>query len=112
MLNNCLCGYINWSHDFISWYKGRIKTLYILQLYDWITVNKLGVKGLLKDADTDGKGSLSTDMFMSTLSTISIPLEEESRAKLLAIYDKKGEGEISYSDLLSEHKYIHAVSTV
>ena len=73
-------------------------------------MNKLAVKDLLKSQDTKHSGSLPVDKFFGCLLDLGAPLEEEDKSKLLAIYDKKGEGSLSYADLLEEHKYIHAVS--
>ena len=60
--------------------------------------------------DVERKGALETDELFSSLSDLGVPLEEEGRTRLLAVYDKKGSGKISYEDLLADHKYIHAVS--
>lgn len=68
------------------------------------------MKDLLKSYDSEGTGSLETEDFFSCLSGMGKLLEEECKAKLLAIYDKKGEGKMNYGDLLADHKYIHAVS--
>lgn len=73
-------------------------------------MNKLAVKDLLKGFDSENNGSLETEDFFTSMSSMGMPLTEEGKAKLLTVYDKKGEGKISYSDLLSDHKYIHAVS--
>ena len=80
------------------------------QLYDWLIVNKLAVKQLLKSFDYERTGVLETEEFFSSLTTMGIPLDEEGRTKLLSIYDKKKEGKVNYEDLLADHKYIHAVS--
>ena len=81
-----------------------------MQLYDWLTMNKLAVKDLLRGFDSENKGSLETEDFFTSMASMAMPLTEEGKAKLLTVYDKKGEGKISYNDLLSDHKYIHAVS--
>ncbi len=75
-------------------------------------MNKLAVKELLKSKDEESSGSLPVEAFFECLADLGAPLEEEHKTKLLAIYDKKGEGSLSYRDLLDEHKYIHAVSTI
>ena len=62
--------------------------------------------------DTDKTGSLPVDTFMNCLSDLHAPLADEGRTKLLVIYDKRGEGTVSYDDLLNDHKYIHTVSSV
>lgn len=41
---------------------------------------------------------------------IDAPLNEEQWENFLKIYDKKGEGSINWDDILSDHKYVHAVS--
>ena len=67
----------------------------------------------MKLVDTEGKGTLETEEFFSSMADIGIPLSalsEDGKTKLLAIYDKKGEGRFPYQDFLDEHKYIHAVS--
>lgn len=73
-------------------------------------MSKMAVKDLLKSFDSEDKGSLETDDFFTSMSGMGMPLTEDGKAKLLTVYDKKGEGKISYSDLLSNHKYTHAVS--
>ena len=65
---------------------------------------------LLREQDPDSKGTISTDALTSTLQSIAVPLESDEFSKLLALYDKKGEGVMNYDDFLSEQKYIHAVS--
>ena len=65
---------------------------------------------LLREQDPDSKGTISTDALTSTLQSIAVPLESDEFSKLLALYDKKGEGVMNYNDFLSEQKYIHAVS--
>ena len=81
-----------------------------LQFYDWLIVNKIAVKDHLKSQDSECSGSMAVEKFFGCLLDLGAPLEEEHKTKLLAIYDKKGEGSLSYQDLLAEHKYIHAVS--
>lgn len=73
-------------------------------------VNKISVKEMLRGHDTERTGSLPVVTFMACLSELHIPLSQDSKTKLLAIYDKKGEGVINYDELLSVHKYIHTVS--
>lgn len=41
---------------------------------------------------------------------MDVPLSEEQWENFLRIYDKKGEGSINWDDILSDHKYVHAVS--
>lgn len=41
---------------------------------------------------------------------MGMSLQSDERSKLIKIYDKKGEGFVNWDDLVSEHKYIHAVS--
>lgn len=65
---------------------------------------------LLREQDPTLSGSITTDVFTTTLESIGVPLSSEEMAKLLAVYDKKGEGKLNYDDLLTEQKYIHAVS--
>ena len=67
---------------------------------------------LLREQDPGVSGSISTEMFISILESIGVPLSSEEMTKLLTIYDKKGEGKLNYDDLLTEQKYIHAVSNV
>lgn len=73
-------------------------------------MNRHSVLDLLREQDPDNKGTLPTDTFTSTLQSIAVPLESDEFSKLLALYDKKGEGVMNYDDFLTEQKYIHAVS--
>ena len=73
-------------------------------------MNKRDIMDLLRAQDPNGTGMIPTDTFTSTLQSIKAPLEHDELSKLLAIYDKKGEGVMNYDDLISEQKYIHAVS--
>lgn len=92
-------------------YPGPVLPLRLLsQLYDWLIVNKVAVKEMLCSYDPDKTGTIETEDFFSSLSGMGMPLTEEGRTKLLAVYDKKGEGKMNYNDLLADHKYIHAVS--
>ena len=99
----------DWPYRKGRWITFNFFFLLSKQLYDWLTVNKFLVKELLKSHDDKSNGSLGTDDFVSCLYGIGAPLDETSKTKLLAVYDKKGEGKINYIDLLSDHKYIHAV---
>lgn len=83
-----------------------------MQLYDWLIVNRLAVKDLLRSYDPDNTGVMDTEDFFSSLSGMGVPMTEEGKTKLLAVYDKKGEGKLNYQDILADHKYIHAVSYV
>ena len=73
-------------------------------------MNKLAVKEMCLSYDPDVTGTMETEDFFSGLSGMGLPLEDEAKTKLLAVYDKKGEGKMNYTDLQADHKYIHAVS--
>ena len=75
-------------------------------------MNKRDIMDLLRAQDPKGTGMIPTDAFTSTLQSIKAPLEHDELSKLLAIYDKKGEGVMNYDDFISEQKYIHAVSSL
>jgi len=83
--------------------------IFFKQLYDWLVVNKLAVRDLLKSYDAESTGMVETEDFFSCLSGMGKSLDVEHKTKLLATYDKKKEGKINFGDLLSDHKYIHAV---
>lgn len=73
-------------------------------------MNKQVVVELLKEKDNEKASVLPKEVFFSVLEEIGAPLESETRAKLQTIYDKKGEGKINYDDLITEQKFVHAVS--
>lgn len=73
-------------------------------------MNRKAVTDLLREQDPTLSGTITTEAFTTTLQTIGVPLSSEDMPKLLHIYDKKGEGKLNYDDLLTEQKYIHAVS--
>jgi len=70
------------------------------------------VLDVLKEQDVDKKSVLSTEQFTGALQGIGVPLGPEEFQKLIKVYDKKGEGKLNYDDLLTEQKFIHAVSSV
>lgn len=58
----------------------------------------------------ENKGTvIPTEVFASALESMDAPLTGEDMSTLAHIYDKKGEGKFDWDDLISEHKYIHAV---
>ena len=73
-------------------------------------MNKKVVLDLLKEQSTEKSDAIATEQFFSVLEGIGAPLESDNKVKLLAIYDKKGEGKINYGDFLTEQKFVHAVS--
>ena len=73
-------------------------------------MNKQVVIELLKEQCPDKTDVITTDQFFSVLEGISVPLDSDSKVKLLAIYDKKGEGKLNYDDFITEQKFVHAVS--
>ena len=73
-------------------------------------MNKRVVLDLLKEQNPDKSDVIANELFFSVLEGIGAPLESDAKAKLLTIYDKKGEGKINYDDLFSEQKFVHAVS--
>ena len=89
---------INWTPIF-----------FISQLHDWVQVNKKAVHDLLKEQDTAKTDIVTTEQFFSTLEGVGVPLDSDNKGKLLAIYDKKGEGKLNYSDFIAEQKFVHAV---
>ncbi len=78
-------------------------------MFDWLQCNKQLVYYSLKDTTTGDDGVIQCDVFKDILTQCNIPLTEEEWEKLLKIYDKKGEGRMSWDDLLTDHKYVHAV---
>ena len=64
----------------------------------------------MKTHEDNKNGVLPVDGFISALEGLGVPLTEEEWPKLMKIYDKKGEGSINWDDLMSDHKYVHAVS--
>ena len=75
-------------------------------------MNKKVLVDLLKEQDEAKSEMITTEQFFSTLEGIAAPLDSDIKVKLLAIYDKKGEGKINYADFLTEQKFVHAVSLV
>ena len=75
-------------------------------------MNKKVLVDLLKEQDEAKSEVITTEQFFSTLEGIAAPLDSDIKVKLLAIYDKKGEGKINYADFLTEQKFVHAVSLV
>ena len=82
------------------------------QLHDWVQVNKKALVDVLKEQDEAKSEVITTEQFFSTLEGIAAPLDSDIKVKLLAIYDKKGEGKINYTDFLTEQKFVHAVRLV
>ena len=50
------------------------------------------------------------DVFTTYLDSLGVPLDEDQWMKFIKIYDKKREGFINWYDIISDHKYVHAVS--
>ena len=73
-------------------------------------MNKRVVVELLKEKSPDKSDVITTDEFFSVLEGINAPLDSDSKVKLLAIYDKKGEGKINHDEFITEQKFVHAVS--
>ena len=73
-------------------------------------MNKRVVVELLKEQNQEQPDVITTDQFFSVLEGIGAPLDSDSKVKLLAIYDKKGDGKINYDDFITEQKFVHAVS--
>ena len=73
-------------------------------------MNKQVLVDLLKEEDTEKSTVITTEQFFSTLEGIAAPVDSDNKVKLLAIYDKKGEGKINYNDFIAEQKFVHAVS--
>ena len=65
---------------------------------------------MLKEGSVNDDGVIQSDVFKELMTQMGAPLSEEEEEKLLKIYDKKGEGSINWDDLLTDHKYVHAVS--
>ena len=55
---------------------------------------------------------MPTDELFGALDSMGMGLQSDDQSKLLKLYDKKGEGFINWDDLITDHKYIHAVSVV
>ena len=72
-------------------------------------MNKKALVDLLKEQDEAKSEVITTEQFFSALEGIAAPLDSDIKVKLLAIYDKKGEGKINYTDFLTEQKFVHAV---
>ena len=65
----------------------------------------------LKNCVDNKSGVLPVETFKTLVGEgMEAPIGEEDWPKLLKIYDKKNEGVLNWEDLLSDHKYIHAVS--
>lgn len=54
-------------------------------------------------------GTISVEVFQTILKDMSVPLSGDQWTKLLKVYDKKNEGSLNWEDLLTDHKYVHAV---
>lgn len=72
-------------------------------------MNKKVLLDLLKEQNTEKSEVITTEQFFSTLEGIAAPVDSDNKVKLLAIYDKKGEGKINYTDFITEQKFVHAV---
>ena len=72
-------------------------------------MNKKILLDLLKEQNTEKSEVITTEQFFSTLEGIAAPVDSDKKVKLLAIYDKKGEGKINYTDFITEQKFVHAV---
>lgn len=72
-------------------------------------MNKKVLLDLLKEQNTEKSEVITTEQFFSTLEGIAAPVDSDNKVKLLAIYDKKGEGKINYNDFITEQKFVHAV---
>ena len=80
-----------------------------LQLFDWLQTNKHTVFTILKENPSNKEGVLPTEVFQTLLRELGVFLSDEEWVKLLKIYDKKGGGSLNWEDLLTDHKYVHAV---
>ena len=65
---------------------------------------------LLKSHEDNKDSVMPTESFTRALTAIGVPLNAEDWARLLKVYDKKGEGSINWDDLLTDHKYVNTVS--
>lgn len=65
---------------------------------------------LLSSHEDNKDGVMPTESFTATLTNIGVPLTETEWPQLLKTYDKKGEGSLNWDDLLTDHKYVNAVS--
>lgn len=72
-------------------------------------MNKRAVVELLKEKNPEKSDVVTTELFFSILEEIGAPLDSDSKSRLLAIYDKKGEGKINYDDFITDQKFVHAV---
>ena len=72
-------------------------------------MNKRAVLELLKEKSTEKSDVVTTELFFSVLEEIGAPLDSDCKSRLLAIYDKKGEGKINYDDFITDQKFVHAV---
>lgn len=74
-------------------------------------VNKTLVWESLKNCIDNRNGVLPVETFKTLLAEgMDAPITEDDWPKLLKIYDKKNEGVLNWEDLITDHKYIHAVS--
>ena len=80
-----------------------------MQLYDWLQCNRYSVYTTLRDDGSNKEGILPTSVFKDLMNGMRVPLSGDEWDKLLKTYDKKGEGSINWNDMLTDHKYIHAV---
>jgi Ca2+-binding EF-hand superfamily protein len=72
-------------------------------------VNKKVLVDLFKEEDAAKSEVITPEQFFSTLEGIAAPLDSDIKVKLLATYDKKGEGKVNYTDFITEQKFVHAV---
>ena len=72
-------------------------------------MNKKVLVDLFKEQDTAKSEVITTEQFFSVVEGIAAPLDSDNKVKLLAIYDKKGEGKINYTDFVTDQKFVHAV---
>ena len=65
----------------------------------------------LKYSPDNKEGTIPVDRFKEALGELRVPLGGEEWEKLMKTYDKKETGSMSWDDLLTDHKYVHAVSS-
>ena len=73
-------------------------------------MNKAALLDVLQAQEENRGTVMPTEAFALALESMGAPLTGQDMTKLMRIYDKKGEGRLDWDDLISEHKYINAVS--
>ncbi|KAI6652704.1 Ankyrin repeat and EF-hand domain-containing protein 1-like [Oopsacas minuta] len=80
---------------------------WLVQLYDWIQVNKYDLYTQLKKVDVEGKGELSKPELINCLLEVGAPAEKDELENLLNLLTKNKDIPVPFKTFLQENKYLH-----